>query len=224
MEARPDDRTVRSAPRPAEALTTVTVSTRRVRMHAEEREQQLLEVASGLFAELGYEHVSMEDVARAAGVSRPVVYEHHKSKENLYLACVQRARTDYDSRVVAALARPSADPREHLVSLVDAFMSMRHSNPSGWTLLVAGVAEPLNSDLGRQLLEQRDNTTRHLAAAIRQFAPDADPLKVDIFANALTGMGEQLGRWWERNPRVSRKTLVAHLTEFAWVGLQGLLG
>jgi AcrR family transcriptional regulator len=192
-------------------------------MHAEQREQQLLDVAEDLFASLGYEHVSMEDVARAAGVSRPVVYEHHRSKENLYLACVQRARAEYDTRILEALAQPADDPHSQVEALVEAYLKMRQTNPGRWSLIVAGVAVPANSELGRQLTEQRDNTTKHLAAAIQHFAPAADPLRVEIVAHALAGMSEHLGRWWQRNPRVSRKVLVAHLSAFAWDGLQGLI-
>jgi AcrR family transcriptional regulator len=44
------------------------------------REEQLLEVAEGVFAMQGYTGTSIEDIARAAGVTRPVVYDHFGSK------------------------------------------------------------------------------------------------------------------------------------------------
>ena len=50
------------------------------------RERQLLDIAEKLFTLHGYEGTSIEDVARAAGVTRPVVYEHHGDKDGLYIA------------------------------------------------------------------------------------------------------------------------------------------
>ena len=55
------------------------------------RERQLLELAEELFAERGYAGASMDELARRAGVTKPVVYDIFGSKEGLYLACVERS-------------------------------------------------------------------------------------------------------------------------------------
>ncbi|MGY0063414.1 helix-turn-helix domain-containing protein [Streptomyces sp. LZ34] len=56
----------------------------------------------------GYEGVSIEDIARAAGVSRPVVYQHHGSQEGIFVACVREPGRN--SR--APLSRRSRQPAE----------------------------------------------------------------------------------------------------------------
>jgi AcrR family transcriptional regulator len=56
------------------------------------REQQLLDVAEEQFAAHGYGGASIEVIARLAGVSRPIVYDHFGDKEGVYVACLRRSR------------------------------------------------------------------------------------------------------------------------------------
>jgi AcrR family transcriptional regulator len=62
----------------------------RIRMSGQERREQLLDVGRRLFAEKGFEAVSVEEIAAKAGVSKPVVYEHFGGKEGLYAVVVDR--------------------------------------------------------------------------------------------------------------------------------------
>ncbi|MCU0280176.1 MAG: TetR/AcrR family transcriptional regulator [Candidatus Nanopelagicales bacterium] len=62
----------------------------RVRMTAQQRREQLLSVGKTLFASRGYEAVTVEEIAAAAEVSKPVVYEHFGGKEGLYAVIVDR--------------------------------------------------------------------------------------------------------------------------------------
>src|SRR5688572_21567188 len=75
----------------------------RTRLSAPERRSQLLAVAGRLFAEHGYHGLSMEQLADAAGVSKPVLYQHFPSKHELYLALVNDAIEELQSQVRKAL-------------------------------------------------------------------------------------------------------------------------
>ena len=55
-----------------------------MRLPAEQRRTQLLEVAIEIFAERGFHATSMDDIAEAAGVTKPVLYQHFRSKRDLY--------------------------------------------------------------------------------------------------------------------------------------------
>ena len=55
------------------------------RLPAAERRQQLLDVAVATFSEQGYRNTSMNDIAEAAGVTKPVLYQHFPSKRELFL-------------------------------------------------------------------------------------------------------------------------------------------
>src|SRR5260370_26675777 len=68
------------------------------------RERQLLDLAEEQLAEHGYDGLSIEEIARLAGVSRPIVYAHFKDKESLYLACLSRAREELEQMIMEATA------------------------------------------------------------------------------------------------------------------------
>lgn len=186
-----------------------------------EREQQLLDVAEKLFIAKGYDRTSIEDVARAAGVTRPIVYEHHGSKEGLYVACVKRARDGFARELAAALA-DVGDPREQLRIAGDVFFRILERDPERWVVLFGGAAVPLIGVLGERLTELRFQTVAGITARLRSVVADGDPERIEAFAQAVSGVGEQLGRWWMHHRTIPRARVVAHYTEFIWRGLQGL--
>src|SRR5918998_4654395 len=73
------------------------------------RERQVLELAEALFAERGYAGASMEELARRAGVTKPVVYELFGSKDGIFRACVDRAVEQLAGSVAGAV-RAGTDP------------------------------------------------------------------------------------------------------------------
>src|SRR5438046_10737013 len=74
------------------------------RVPREVRRTQLLELAEELFMEKGYGGFSIDDLCRAAGVSRPIVYEHFGSKDGLYVACLRSIRAEFEHALLAAAA------------------------------------------------------------------------------------------------------------------------
>lgn len=58
------------------------------RMPREQRRSQLLELATTVFTENGFQATSMDDIAAAAGVTKPVLYQHFDSKETLYIEVI----------------------------------------------------------------------------------------------------------------------------------------
>ena len=59
------------------------------RLTANERREQVLNVALAVFAQRGYHTTSMNDIADAAGVTKPVLYQHFDSKRALYIAVLE---------------------------------------------------------------------------------------------------------------------------------------
>lgn len=66
---------------------------------------QILDAAARLFAERGLESVAFGDIARAAGISRPLIYFHFKDRDELFLEAVLRSHQRLHARFVAAVAR-----------------------------------------------------------------------------------------------------------------------
>src|SRR3712207_7730799 len=76
---------------------------RRVRMSGQERRAQLLDVGRSVFAQMGYEAASIEEIAKQARITKPVVYEHFGGKEGLYAVVVDREVRNLVEAITAAL-------------------------------------------------------------------------------------------------------------------------
>ncbi len=102
------------------------------------REQQLLDVAEEQFAVHGYGGASIEVIAKLAGVSRPIVYDHFGDKEGVYIACLRRARGELEEMILqaASKARSSREMMEYGTAAYFEFVERRGQR---WAVLFGGV-------------------------------------------------------------------------------------
>ncbi len=193
----------------------------RGRVPAEMREQQIMVVAQRLFASNGYEATGIVDIARAAGVTRPVVYKHFESKEAIYLAVLRQARADLMIQLSQAITG-EGEPADQIRAATDAYFRYVERNQHAWEILFGGgaaVAGPAADEAARL----RTETIRFVARQIRRLAPNADALVCDAFAHALSGSAEQIAQWWRHNPQLDRHQVVDYHMSFTWPGLAALL-
>lgn len=181
------------------------------RVPREVRSRQLLDLAEQIFLENGYEGFSIEDLCRAAGVTRPVVYEHFGSKEGLFLACQRRIRTEFHEALDAGLA--ASDLETAIRGAADAFFGMLEDNPKRW-LFVFCSTTGLVGPLAEELYDLRAQTVDRIAEVGQAFAPSMDEEAVVALAQAVSGAGEGLGRWWMRNRHIPRERIVDYQVRF----------
>lgn len=91
------------------------------RLPASQRREQLLDVAADLFAKQGYARATTNQLAKAAGVTEPIIYRHFDSKRDLFVALIQRTGEDALKRWEKKLAETN-DPATRLRTLI-------HDNP-----------------------------------------------------------------------------------------------
>src|SRR3954454_16227206 len=101
------------------------------------RERQLLELAEHLFAEHGYGGASMDELARRAGVTKPVIYELFGSKDGLFEACLEGLAVRL-AESIAAAARAEGDPEGRLRAGGLAFLRFAAENRVAYELLYEG--------------------------------------------------------------------------------------
>ncbi|MEU6674024.1 helix-turn-helix domain-containing protein [Streptomyces sp. NPDC046853] len=197
---------------------------RRTRMSRESRGAQLLDVAEGLFATRGFEGTSMEDIAREAGVSRPVVYAHYATKDAVYVACVRRARAELESQVrePEIMIEAGADIGVVMQRAGEVFFSLLERDPQRWMVLF-NPSIALSKDLAEQLTEMRRHTIERIAQMVGHIS-SGDQEQDLALAYAISGVGEQLGRWWLANPDVPRERVIALYRDFITGGLAAGLG
>jgi AcrR family transcriptional regulator len=183
------------------------------------RERQLLDIAERQFAERGYDDVSIEEIARLAGVSRPIVYEYLGDKEAIYLACLRRARSELEHQILGA-AKSARTPQEALARAASAYLEFVECRGQRWAVLFdrAGLARHGADEAARL----RFATVSRIRDLIVRLAPDTDPTKAEAFAHAVSGSSEQMAKWWRANPQVTRDEVHALQAAFAWGGLRQL--
>jgi AcrR family transcriptional regulator len=171
------------------------------------RRGQLLELAETLFMEKGYQGFSIDELCRAAGVSRPIVYEHFGSKDGIYIACLRRIREEFEQALLAGGA-DAPDLPTTVERSAEAWFSMIERDPQRWSLVYGG-ATGLVGPLADQLAELREGTVQQIALLLApRYAPDAPQEQVTVWAHFVSGAGEQVGRWWLRHPDIPRERII----------------
>jgi AcrR family transcriptional regulator len=186
------------------------------------RERQVLDLAEELFAQRGYRGASMDELARRAGVTKPVVYAVAGSKEELYRRCVQRVADELAERVTRA-ARAQDDPAARLRAGGAAFFAFVAERERSWSVLFDEAEAPGHA---AQLAGVRARQTRLVAGLIGEAAAELGappaPALLDAIAHALNGAYEWLARWWADHPDVSADTLADWVAALVMPGLEAM--
>ena len=200
--------------------TTPAKAPSRARMTGKERREQLIEVGRKLFADKGFEGTSVEEIAGAAGVSKPVVYEHFGGKEGLYAVVVDREIAALLGSISSAL---SADAGSHLLleQAALALLDYVENSTDGFRILVrdsppgqsTGSLASLMSDVASQV-------EYILVDAFKRRKLDAK--MAPLYAQMLVGMVALTGQYWLDSRKLKKTDVAAHLVNLAWNGLAHL--
>jgi AcrR family transcriptional regulator len=186
------------------------------------RERQLLDLAEELFAERGFRGASMDELARRAGVTKPVIYDLVGAKEELYRRSVTRAADELARRVSAAVTA-SDDPAARLRAGGLAFFGFVADRRRSWAVLFAEDA-PAGAGGALEELRRRQNglVAGLIAEAAGELGARPDPLMLDALAEALNGAYERLAHWWGEHPDVPAETLADWAAGLVLPGLEAL--
>lgn len=194
------------------------------RLSAGKRRQQLLDVALRLFAAKGYNATTMDDIAEAAGVTKPLLYQHFDSKRALYLELVDTVATTMLTAIGDATAA-AATPRQQVEGGFGAYFDLVITHAHAFQLLF-GSATPDDPEMSDMLRHVEDL----LAAAISTLIDAGlDDDHRQLLAYAVVGMAEGASRYILANgtpvpdgdvPVVDR--LASRLADLAWAGLRSV--
>jgi len=167
--------------------------------------EQTLGEAHALFAERGYAAVTMDDVAAAVGVTKPLLYHYFGNKERLYLACLEPAGDALVETVVHAVTETS-NPADALRAGLRAFFSFLDEDRAAWAVLFDETL-PAGGLIAERVGRYRARITGLVAAALlEQVAPprrDRARTEVEALSSAVLGAAEALARWWLRTEALS---------------------
>jgi AcrR family transcriptional regulator len=187
-----------------------------IRLRAAERRAQLLGVARRLFARDGYRGASMESIAEAAGVTKPVLYQHFSSKRALYSALLASDLGRLTQELETAFSQ-AEDNEERLRRGFGAYFGFVDRHEDAFRLLFT-EALGLDADFQRQVTEFRRWVAARVARIIAAEAGLAPP-RARALAAAIVGMAEGAAGWWldERRP-LEPGELADELAGLAWKG------
>jgi len=130
------------------------------RLQNDERRRLLLEQATALFAEHGYDGLSMAQLAREAKISKALLYHYFPSKRLLFEAALADAAEDLRARTQPDPARA---PAEQLSAALDAYLQWVQERPGAYAKLIESAGSPEVRDL---VAEIRSNTARRIGAGL----------------------------------------------------------
>lgn len=186
------------------------------RLPAAERREQLLDVALDIFAQRGYHETSMNDVAEAAGITKPVLYQHFASKRVLYLALIDEAGRRLLDAVTGAQLETTGG-RQRTERGFQAYFNWVHQDNDAFHLLFGD---------GARRDPEFDATAGRYATKIAQaieplITADIEPEHRRTLAHAIVGLAEGVSRHLLRLGESFDPELIARqVSDLAWAGLR----
>ncbi|GAA5214821.1 TetR/AcrR family transcriptional regulator [Streptomyces thinghirensis] len=184
----------------------MTTGVRR-RMGVEERRQQLIGVALDLFSRRSPDEVSIDEIASAAGISRPLVYHYFPGKLSLYEAALQRASDDLAARFVEPHEGPLG---ARLLRVMGRYFDFVDEHGPGFSALMRGGPAVGSS------------TTNALVDSVRQAAyvqilshlgVTDPPARLELVVRSWISLAESTALIWldgRRIPRAELETQLVH--------------
>ncbi|MGW6402260.1 TetR/AcrR family transcriptional regulator [Streptomyces sp. NPDC055134] len=182
----------------------MTTGVRR-RMGVEERRQQLIGVALELFSHRSPDDVSIDEIAAAAGISRPLVYHYFPGKLSLYEAALRRAADDLGQRFVEPQEGPLG---ARLIRVMGRFFDFVDEHGPGFSALMRGGPAVGSS------------TTNALIDSVRQAAyvqilthlgVTDPPPRLELVVRSWISLAESTALIWLDGRRIPRRELEAQL-------------
>ncbi len=188
------------------------------RLPAAVRRRQLLDVALERFAAGGFHATSMAEIAEAAGVTKPVLYQHFRAKRQLYLELLE----DVGGQLMEAIGKATAaadGPRLQVEAGMAAYVAFMTGRPQAFPLLFGSGARR-DEQFADAVRRVEDSIADAVAALIDA---DLDAAHRRVLAAAIVGMAEGVLRHWSAGATgIEPDALVAQLSDVAWGGLRGV--
>ena len=203
------------------------------RLSAGQRRLQLFDVALSLFAARGYRSTTMDDIAEAAGVTKPLLYQHFSSKRALYLELVETAAQSLVHEIAQATSA-AAGPRQQVEDGFAAYFRFLVAHQAAFRLLYGRDAEADDPELGNALRKVEDTIAMAIDPLIDAGLDDEHRR---LLSYAVVGMAEGASRHWIQNGRQSAshqapptdggaaepaRRMAARVADLAWAGLRSV--
>ncbi len=161
------------------------------RLPAEKRREQLLDCAADLFARSGYARATTAELAKAAGVTEPIIYRHFNSKRDLFIALVERTAKQTLDHWEQRLADAS-DPAERLRRLIGDNPMVSSEGAAPYRVLLQAITEVQDDEIKKAVANHFGNLHAFLSRELKRAQDERKVMKVfsaDLIAWTLIHVG-----------------------------------
>ena len=189
-----------------------------MRLPAPARREQILDVSVQVFAQRGFHSTSMNDVADAAGVTKPVLYQHFDSKQDLYMALLEEAGARLRNAVRTAVAGATTGKEQTELGFKAYFRWVAQDHDAFLLLFGSRASRDDESIVAIRRI------TAEAAHAIAPFiAADIEGEHQEMLAHGLVGLAEGVSRHLvEKGVQFDPETLGQQIADLAWAGLRAV--
>jgi AcrR family transcriptional regulator len=177
------------------------------RLPAHERRALIEDAAARLFAERGYSATTVADIVAAAGVSKPMLYRHFESKQDLQMKLLARCRDELAAAPLDAFLNEPGEPDQRLPAMIDAWFAHVEQHPhTSKNLFQDATGDPEIEALQRELRRQQRAAD---VALLREFAPQLPEAELEPLGETIRSALTGLALWWLEHPGTPRAVVVA---------------
>jgi AcrR family transcriptional regulator len=190
------------------------------RLPRRERRAQLLDAAREVFVASGYHAAAMDDIAEAAGVSKPVLYQHFPGKLDLYLALLDTSSDALVAAVEQALAS-TADNKLRVQATVEAYFDFV-DDPGGAFRLIF-ESDLTNEAAVRERVDRTNDACASLMSKVIAEDTGLTDAEAMLLAAGLTGLAQTAARHWLREDgRIAKQDAARLVSTLGWRGISGI--
>jgi AcrR family transcriptional regulator len=177
------------------------------RLRAVERARLIDEAATRLFADQGYAATTVEDVVAAAGVTKPMLYRHYESKQDLCIHLLKRYRDELIGSTLSLVTRDGASEHanpagawdhQRLEEMIDAWLQWVEGHPDATRLLFTPIRGDRQVQATQLELFKRQRDTQR--ALLRKFAPGLTGPELEPLAEITRAGFTAIALWLLAHP------------------------
>ena len=194
---------------------------RRESVHArrQERRGELLRAAMDVIRRGGAD-ATMEEMASAGGISKPILYRHFTDREGLVAAITEHA-LDVLGRIIDDKLSDvrTGNWRDTVRATIAAFFEYVEREPELYRFVVEHDARQGSQATHAFTERMAEHVARAIADGLAAVGLDTSP--AEVWGRAIIGMVQSVGDWWVGGTATSRDDVVESLTDLAWAGIRG---
>ncbi len=204
--------------------TKSTLPPRR-RLTAQARRELIEQAACELFAARGYTATSIDEIAKRAGVTAPVLYDHFVSKRDLHRRLLERHFAEL-RRLWSEQLRGEEAAEQRIARAIDAWFAYVEEHPYAWRMLFRDTTgEPEVRAIHEEVIAQSRAALMPLFLRERgaEESESVDATALEMGWEVMRAVLQGLALWWYEHRQVPREQVVAIAMNSLWIGFERVL-